>query len=253
MKTKKGLFTTIVLSIFVLTHILPLYNAISDCADIEGYETVEDYDDLYKDRLKELSDAQDALTKAENNNLFSHWIETTVVTTITGTVAGTLGALATMNPLPLQIGIIGGIASGTIASIATHYKAIKAAREAVKTAEKRVIHAKAKLVAAKQQESEETIIPRERYINIDHTPTHHIDISSSTWAIREVSVAFMPTDRYSTRPIINTSKTIENVTTTSTTLSYTFTEDQTGPYSAQVTVTLINGYHIYRQYGHHRR
>ena len=116
MKTQNRLFTIIVLSIFVLGHILLLHNAISDCADIQGYETVQDYEKLYKDRLKELSDAKDDLKKAEYNDLFASWTDTTIITTATGTVLGTIASLVLWNPAPLAIGFFGGIAAGTVAS-----------------------------------------------------------------------------------------------------------------------------------------
>ena len=247
MKKQNHVFTTAVLVIFVLCHILPLHNAISDCVDSNVHKTVEDLDQLVKDRFEIVRQKERDLENKENNDLLRSILGAASIGTMTGGFLGCIGSLISLNPIPMFLGSLGGATTGTIAAIQAHYKAIDDAKEALKTAKDEYEHAKAALHLAEQAEAESTIQPQNYGMNINWLPTHDINISSSTLPIKDVSVAFMPLDATDTRPPIYAGDSF-STNIWSTTVSYTFSRYQKGIYNAQVTVTLIDGRTIYRQY-----
>lgn len=253
MKTTKKLSTIIVLSIFVLCHILPLHNAISHCVDANVYKTVEDLDQLYKDRFEVYRNAKKKLDEAENTDraefVRNYIITHTAIGMGTAAIGSTLTAGITLLPA-VGIGYITGIATGTATGTIAYYKAISDAKKALKTAETELEHAKAKLDKAKERQSRETIRPRESIITV-YQP-HNIDISTKAEniPIARVEAYFAPNDlidKSVTETItVDTGYFSNNVYET--TLSYTFSTKQKGYHSGWVTVYLTNGKEIKRHY-----
>lgn len=241
MRKQYRIFTTAVLVIFVLCHVLPLHNAISKCVEKED-DTVEKLERLVQIRQDAVTSAKDTLQRAKDKELIDSIAIHSYIQAGLGAAGGSLGG-----PKGIMLGVtIGGI-SGAITGTIVYYRAINNAKGALKAAETRLAHAKAALHLAKQAEAESTIQPQNYAMNVNWLPTHNIDISSDTLPIKEVSIAFMPLEATETRPPIYTGEGFSS-NIWKTTVSYTFSRYQKGIYMAQVTVTLIDGHTIYRQY-----
>ena len=241
MRTQNRVFTTAVLVIFVLCHILPLHNAISNCVPKED-DTIEKLGRLVQIRRDAVISARDTLQRAKDKELIDSIAIHSYIQAGLGVAGGSLGGPKGM----IIAGTVGGV-SGAITGTIVYYRAINNAKGALAAAETRLTHAEAALHLAEQAEAESTIQPQNYGMNVNWLPTHDINLSSNTLPIKEVSVAFMPLDAADTRPPIYAGDGFsENIW--STTFSYTFSRYQKGIYNAQVTVTLIDGRTIYRQY-----
>lgn len=237
MKTKNRLFTIIALSTFVLSYILPLHNAISHCVEDSMYNSISLLESLVVHRQDKVKDAEDDLADKENNDLLDSILGAATIGGMTGGFLGAIASVATVNPLPMFLGPLGGVTTGTIAAIQAHYKAIDDAKEALKTAKEKLAHAQAKLDAAKQGPANVTIAPRESHISIYYTPTHHIDISSDK-PIDEIKVSIKPVDDTITGNDSSYTISFPNGETYSTTISETFSRyDYKGKYKVEITVT----------------
>ncbi len=245
MRTHNRLLAIIVLSIFVLAHILPLHNAISDCFVDTSVSYLEN---AYDNGLERVRLARIALEDKQNNDFLKSWVDTTMVTTITGTAIGTLSALLSMNPIPIVVGSVGGIVTGTVASIQSHYKAIKDARDELEAAEKDLKHIREYLILAKQKEAEAAIQPQESHISV-YTP-HTIKISTGK-PIKNVNVYIAPQDledpMSNSSPVFfdtgDFSNNVYNIT-----ISHTFSTQDKGTQSIWVTIYLNDETTIPRQY-----
>ena len=248
MKTQNRLITTAVLVIFVLCHILPLHNAISHCVDSNVYKTVDDLDDLYKDRYEIYRKAKDKLADAENTKLSDFLKEYAAkgagVGVGTAAVGGALTGGIGLIPALLLGGITGytaGLATGTFA----YYKAIDDAKEALKTAQDELDHAAAKLEQAKQRQAREAIQPQELQISV-YQP-HTINISTGK-PIKNVSVSIAPEDPMNPNGPINLDTGNFSSNVYSTTMSYSFSASDKGLHNVWVTIYLTDETTIYRYY-----
>ena len=248
MRKQSHILTTAVLVIFVLCHILPLYNAISHCVDGNVYDTVDELDDLYKDRLEVRRKAKDKLADAENTKLSDFLKEYAAkgagVGVGTAAVGGALTGGIGLIPALLLGGITGytaGLATGTFA----YYKAIDDAKEALKTAEKELDHAAAKLEQAKERQAREAIQPRESQISA--YATHNIDISTGK-PIKNVDVYIAPEDPMNPNGPQNLTTGDFSSNVYSITLSHTFSTSDKGLHSVWVTIYLIDETTIDRYY-----
>lgn len=248
MKSHNKLSTIIVLSIFVLGHILPLHNAISHCVDGNVYDTVDKLQRLYEIRVENARNKQKALTDAENTDkadfVREYIITHTTIGMGTAAIGSTLTAGITLLPA-IGIGYITGVATGTATGTIAYYKAISDAKEALKTAEEELDHAAAKLEQAKERQAREAIQPNESQISAYET--HTINISTGK-PIKNVEAYIAPEDPMNTNaPVyINTGDFSNNVY--STTLSHVFSTSDKGLQSVWVTIYLTDETTIYRSY-----
>ncbi len=258
MRTQNRIFTTVVLVIFVLCHIIPLHKAISHCVDGNVYKTVEDLDQLYKDRFEAVKQAEDTLKEKENNDLLGSAASNAFILGKTGLIFGLISSLASGNPLPMAIGYAAGVTAGTIAAIRSHYKAIDDAKKALEKAETDLDHAKKKLDEAKQSEADAkqakadaAIQPGESQISVYQTHTISISTDAIGIPIKNVNAYFIPQDL--TDPMsdsmpfaLDTGNFSSNVY--STTLSHSFSSKDKGLHSVSVTIYLIDGTALDRSY-----
>ena len=255
MRKQNRVFTTAVLVIFVLCHILPLHNAISHCVDGNVYKTVEDLDQLYKDRYEAVRQAEDTLKEKENNDLLGSAASNAFILGKTGLIFGLISSLASGNPLPMVIGYAAGVTTGTIAAIRAHYKAIDDAKKALEKAETALDHAKKKLDEAKQAEAEAkqaqadaAIQPQESQISAYAPHTINISTDAIGIPIKNVNVYIAPEDP--TNPNGPTNLDTGNFSSNvySTTMSHSFSTSDKGLQSVWVTVYLIDETTIDRYY-----
>lgn len=169
----KRIFSIILLSIFILTQILTLQNALADCEKGREY-----YESLIKTRQAFLEKAEADLEKVENKSYLESMRESMIIAASIGLGSGIVIGLCFAPSVAVTsfTGVIGGGISGSVLGFISHYRALRAAREAVTNAKTALKEARQKLQECKAAEAENAISPKESQISIRYSPTHTADI-----------------------------------------------------------------------------
>ncbi len=241
----KQVFSIILLSIFVLSHILSLYTAIADCQE-KSEETLKG---IIIDLEGDLLVARQHLQNVENTGYLETMTETQREMMIAGGVGGgsaaALTSVATGGTLTVPLvatGIfVGSLTGGIVGLIYGYYShddALKAARENITNIEQAIAHAKLELQARYNAQAASAILPDQYSISIRNNPHHTVTISANE-NITSMDFNIMPQSSSHNSLYSHITMTTPH---TSTSLWYTFTPAHyKGAYYIEVVLYLESG------------
>lgn len=254
MKTQNRLLTIIVLSIFVLTHILPLQNAITDCITYNGKpQSYEDLLTLETIANKRVDDAKEDLRILKNEGFAGYLVDSkTVWLGAAGGAAGgaAIAFAATIASGPgVVIGVLkGGIYGAVGGAIGAIYGGALSHMEALSKAEKEVTDAEAYLAkieadlkkCKERKEKQDDISPGSTDISIRYNPIHSVTISTDK-PVKAVYLTFIPTHESAKNHSFYVPDFLEPALQ-STSISYEFTDkNYKGRYKVNVSIIFDDG------------
>lgn len=234
MTTQKRLIAIIALSIFVLTYILPLHNAISECVS-EQDDTLHELETLLVIRREAYKNAHDTLMDIQNKGLLFYVLLQKGIQSGIGYTAGKIYGVATANPLAPIGGYVIGSISGATTGAMLYYTELANAKKALEKADKELLHAESKYAQVEQKELDAAISPENYFLTLPNNATHSVQVTLFKEPIREIYVSMSPVGKTYANKTITLSKDLRTIEPYAYTISHTFSEYEKGVYNVIFT------------------